>query len=182
MVDAAQVELDAGTGRFTALLDISADGIAPLQLRVSGRTIEMVTVPSVRRRIQPGEVIGMADMDWARLRSGQARGELVRDPSQAVGQSARHALQPGQPIQLADLGRPAIVDKGAPILMTFDNPGIQLTAQGVAMEPAGLGDLLHVLNPVTRVVVEAEVTGPGRARVRPGSKPLAVSNRLVVAR
>ncbi len=182
LVDANQVELDQGTGRFSGLLDVTAEGSAPQQLRVSGRMIEMVTVPTVRRRMQAGEVVSVADLDWTRLRTGQARGDILRDPKQIAGLMARHTLQPGQAIQTADIGRPTIVEKGAPILMTFDNPGIQLTAQGIAMEAAGLGDLVHVINPTTRVVVEAEMTAPGRARVIPGSKPLPVSNRLMVAR
>ena len=57
----------------------------------------------------------------------------------AVGQALRHAVQPGQPIMLADLGRPMVVQKGMPMTLALDSPGIQLTAQGVAMEPAGVG-------------------------------------------
>ena len=35
-----------------------------------------------------------------------------------------------------------------------------------------MGERVRVLNPVSRAVLEAEVTGPGRVRVRPDSVPL----------
>jgi flagella basal body P-ring formation protein FlgA len=50
--------------------------------------------------------------------------------------------------------------------------GLALTAQGQAMEDGNLGERIQVQNPASRAVLEAEVTGPGRVRVAPGSQPL----------
>jgi len=160
---------------------VAADGAPATQMRLSGRMLEMVELPAPRRRMMPGDVVGASDLEWVRLWAAQAKGDVVRAMRDAVGQALRHAVQPGQPILLADLGRPMVVQKGTPLLLALDNPGIQLTAQGVAMEPAGIGELVHVLNPVSRVVVEAEVTGPGRARVMPGTSPLNATGLLPTA-
>ena len=176
--DVAQLEFDGGTGRFTALLSVTADGTPAAQVRLSGRVVEMVELPTPRHRMLPGDVIGAGDLEWTRMRATQAKGEVVRAMREAVGQALRHAVQPGQPIPLADLGRPALVQKGTPVRLALDGPGIRLTAQGVAMEPAGLGERVHVLNPLSKVVVEAEVTGPGLARVLPGSAPVNATGRL----
>ena len=176
--EVAQMEFDGGTGRFTALVSVVADGAPAAQLRLSGRMLEMLELPVPRRRMLPGDVIGAGDLEWLRLRAAQAKGDVVHAMREAVGQALRHAVQPGQPIQLADLGRPMVVQKGTPMLLELDSPGIQLTAQGVAMEPAGIGEQVHVLNPASRVVVATEVTGPGRARVLPGTSPLNTTGRL----
>ncbi len=176
--DVTQMEFDSGTGRFTALVSVAADGAPAAQLRLSGRMLEMMELPVPRRRMMPGDVIGTGDLEWVRMRAAQAKGELVRAMPEAVGQALRHAVQPGQPIQLADLGRPVVVQKGTPMLLALDTPGIQVTAQGVAMEPAGVGERVHVVNPASRIVVEAEVTGPGRARVLPGTAPVNSTGRL----
>ncbi len=175
------MEADTGTGRFTALLSIGADGVPPTALRVSGRVIETTELPVLRRRLLPGDVVQPSDLVWATLRQGQARGDVVRAPAQATGLAARHTLTPGQAIQLADLGRPIVIEKGMTVQMVLDSPGLQLTAQGLAMEPAGIGDVLPVLNPMTRMMVRAEVTGPGRARVLPGTAPV-LTNKQVAAR
>lgn len=176
--EVAQLEYDGGTGRFTALVAVTADGMPAAQLRLSGRMLEMVDLPVPRRRMVPGDVVAAGDLQWVRLRAAQAKGDVVRAMRDAVGQALRHAVQPGQPIMLADLGRPMVVQKGMPMTLALDSPGIQLTAQGVAMEPAGVGEMVHVLNPLSRVVLEAEVTGPGRARVLPGTQPLNTTGRL----
>lgn len=176
--EVTQLEFDGGSGRFTALLSVAGDGGPAAQLRLSGRMLEMTDVPVPRRRMVPGDVIETGDLEWVRMRAAQAKGEVVRAMREAVGQALRHSVQPGQPIQLADLGRPVVVQKGAPMLLALNTPGIELTAQGVAMEPAGMGERVHVVNPASHVVVEAEVTGPGRARVLPGSTPVNMTGRL----
>lgn len=176
--EVTQLEFDGGSGRFTALVSVAGDGGPAAQLRLSGRVLEMADMPVPRRRMVPGDVIETGDLEWVRMRAAQAKGEVVRAMREAVGQALRHAVQPGQPIQLADLGRPVVVQKGTPMLLALNTPGIELTAQGVAMEPAGMGERVHVLNPASRVVVEAEVTGPGRARVLPGSAPVNSTGRL----
>lgn len=177
-VDVTQLEFDGGTGRFTALVGITADKAPAAQVRLSGRVLEMTEVPVPRRRMMPGDVVEKGDLEWVRMRAARARGEVVRAMRDAVGQALRHSVSPGQPIQLADLGRPAVVQKGTPVVLALDTPGIQLTAQGVAMEPAGIGERVHVVNPASRIVVEAEVTGPGRARVLPGTAPANSTGRL----
>ena len=138
------------------------------QLRLSGRVQAMVELPVATHALMPGDIVHTTDLQWTRMRIGLARGDLVSQPIQAEGQALRRSVQPGQPIALADLGHPLVVTKGTPLLLLLDSPGIQLTAQGVATEPGGLGDRIHVSNPYSRTVIEAEVTGPGRARVVPG--------------
>ena len=53
--------------------------------------------------------------------------------------------------------------------LTLESPGIQLTAQGVATEPGGIGEHIRVLNALSRTTVEAEITAAGQARVVPGT-------------
>lgn len=176
-LDFSGTSLDVPTGRFTTLLTVTAEGLPPVQLRLSGRVQEMVELPVAARPMMPGDVIRAADLHWSRMRIGLARGDLVRFPAQAEGQALRHALQSNQPIALADLGRPVIVAKGAPLVLELSGPGLQLTGQGVAAEPGGLGDRIHVINPYSRAVIEAEITGPGKARVTPGAAAVQVAQR-----
>ena len=171
-VEVAQLELDPATGRFTALVNVAAGAAPPVPVRVSGRSVAMTDVPVPRRRLLAGEAVLAADLEWARLRAVPSRSEVVREPREAIGLVLRRTLQPGQPMPVEALGRPVVVTKGMAVLLSLDSPGIQLTAQGVATEPGGLGERVRVQNPLSRTVVEAEVTGPGRARVVPGSAPV----------
>ena len=170
-LDFSGTSLDAASGRFTTLLQATGEGVLPVTLRLSGRVQTMTELPVPHRSLLPGDVVGPGDLVWTRMRAGLLRGEPVRQPVQAVGQAVRRAVAAGQPILLADLGRPAVVFKGTPLVLQLDGPGLQVTAQGVAAEPGGLGDRIHVVNPYSRTVLEAEITGPGRARVLPGTPP-----------
>ena len=170
-VEVMQFDLDAATGRFTATLNIETKGMPAMPVRVSGRAVSMIELPVPRRRLLAGEVVAAGDLEWTRVRSGLVRGELVRDARAAVGMALRRTLQPGQPIPAEALGAPIVVRKGMVMLLSLQSPGIQVTAQGVAMEPAGLGERVRIQNPLSRTVIEAEVTGPGQARVVPLSAP-----------
>lgn len=174
-VTVQQLEVDHLSGRFSATLDVVSDGAPSTQLRVTGRVQEMIDLPVARRRMLPGEVIGPGDLDWARLHSGLARGEVVRAPAQAIGLAVKHAIAANQPIPSADLGRATVVQKGENMTLSLEGPGLALTARGVATEAGGLGEHIRILNTFSRVTLEAEVTGPGRARVVPGTTRPATS-------
>ena len=166
---------DAASGRFTTLLQATSDGMPAVQVRLSGRVQSMVELPVPRRALLPGDVIGAGDLQWVRMRTGLVRGEPVRQPVQALGQAVRRAVAAGQPLLVTDIGRPIVVFKGSPLVLQLDGPGLQVTAQGVATEAGGVGERIHVVNPYSRAVLEAEVTAPGRARVLPGGAPASTS-------
>ncbi|MDP9095913.1 MAG: hypothetical protein M3N26_05050, partial [Pseudomonadota bacterium] len=72
-----QFDVDPNSGRFTALLAVSAAGMPDTQLRLSGHVQEMIEIPVFRRRLVPGDIIGARDLSWAKVRASQARGEVV---------------------------------------------------------------------------------------------------------
>jgi flagella basal body P-ring formation protein FlgA len=87
----------------------------------------------------------------------------------------RRPVSAGQPLAAGDLQRPALVQRRGNVQIVLESAGLLLTAQGVAMETGGAGDQVRVLNPVSHAVMLAEVIGPGRVRVAPGSVPLPAS-------
>jgi len=179
-VAVTQIDLDKLSGRFSALLDITAADAPNTQFCITGRIREMIDVPVVRRRIMPGDVVTAADLDWAHLPKGVSRGDIVHVPADAIGLSAKQSIAPNQPIPLADLGRPIIVQKGNEMTLTLESPGLSLNARGVATEPGGLGEHIRILNEYAHTTVEAVITGPGQARVVPGTARPA--NRFLAVR
>lgn len=163
----SSLDYDTGTGRFTTMSTVTVAGMPPLSIRLAGRIAEMVDIPVLRRRLMAGDLIHASDFSWARVQAHLARGDLVHDPAQGAGQEAHRTLQAGQPVLLADIGRPTLITKGGQVSMSFDSPGIQLSAQGIAVESAGLDEIVPILNPLSHIIVHGRVTGPGRARVVP---------------
>lgn len=179
-ITVSQFDVDPTSGRFAALLTVATAGMPDTPLRLTGHVQEMTEVPVLKRRILPGDVIAAADLTWSKVRSTLARGDIVHSPAQAIGLAAKHALQPEQPILAANLGRAMIVQKGEAMMLTLESPGLTVTARAIAAEPGGLGDHIRVLNELAHMTVEVELTGPGRARVVPGTaRP---STRFIAAR
>ena len=176
-----QLEYDGSSGRFTALLSVSADDQGPVRLRLSGVVQEMVELPVAAHRLLPGGALTADDVRMARVRAATVRGEVARQVAQAVGLGVRTQIAAGQPLPLGDLIRPPLVEKGAAVTLSLTAGGIALTAQGQALEAGAQGERIRVVNPGSRAVVEAEVTGPGRARVEPGSLPITAAARAQVA-
>jgi flagella basal body P-ring formation protein FlgA len=132
---------------------------------LSGQIVEMVELPVAVRRMMPGDVIGKADIQVSRLRASAVRGEVARSPAQAIGMQMRHPVGPGAPLLMADLGRPLMVQKGDPVQMELQTAGLQLSAQGIAIDSGAMGERVRVLNSSSRAVLDAEVEGSGRVRI-----------------
>ncbi len=165
------LQLDASSGRFTAVLSLAADAMQPVNMRVAGRVDDTVELPVAATRLPAGSVLRAEDVHMARVRTAAVHGEAVRRVQDAVGLQTKKPFAAGQPFAAGELMRPALVQKGATVLMVLDSPGLALTAQGQALEPGAIGERIRVLNPMSRAVVEAEVVGVDRVRVAPGGMP-----------
>lgn len=168
-----QIDFDAATSHFTAIVGLSAAGVPPQHVHVSGHAWPMVDVPVAAARITPGTPIRTTDLRMQRMRADQLQGDVVRDPAEAAGMTLHRTVLGGQPLLRTDLVRPPLVARGAPVRMTLDQPGISLTLQGTAMQDGGMGALVRVLNPTSHAVLDAEVIGPQMVRITPGSMPEA---------
>ena len=176
-----QLDWDPASGRFTALLALTADSMPMQRLRIAGAAQEMISVPVPLHRLQAGAVILADDLHITRIRAGLARGEVARSLDQAIGQSLRRQAIAGQPLALADLTRTPVIQKGARVTMRLRAPGLSVAAIGQALEPGSGGEHIRVLNTSSRAVVEAEVIGPDEVRIIPGTQPVVPANNRTAA-
>lgn len=180
--EVSQVDYEPISGRFTALLSVTANGMNPAHARLSGRVQTMVELPVAARRIMVGDVVAPGDIRVARVRAAGVRANVVQWPAQAVGMALLHAVSAGSPLPMADLGRPVLVHKNSLVAMQLDTPGLSLSAQGVAAEDGALSERIRVINPASRAVVTAEVMGPGRVRVEAGQPTILAPGANVPSR
>jgi len=87
------------------------------------------------------------------------------DPAQVIGQEARVALFAGRPIMSKDIGPPAVVDRNQIIPLLFSRGGLVIEAEGRALDRAGPGDLIRVMNIASRNTVTARIDETGVAHV-----------------
>ncbi len=113
------------------------------------------------RTIPPHTVIGPDDL---LLREIVVPG-AVENMAEIVGLESRVALYAGRPIRPGDLGYPAVVDRNQIIPLIYQGVGVVISTEGRAMDRAGPGDLIRVMNMTSRATVTARIGIDGAAYV-----------------
>lgn len=89
----------------------------------------------------------------------------ITDPGQIIGMETRVALYPGRPIVQADLALPATVERNAILPLVYASAGLHIATEGRALDRAGPGDLIRVMNLASRTTVTARIGADGAAYV-----------------
>jgi flagellar basal body P-ring formation protein FlgA len=168
------MDFDPGTGNFNASLIVSAAGMAPQELQLSGLAEASINALVATHNLLPGEVLTAADVAMARLAEDQAENALA-GPADAIGMTISSGIDAGAALSMSNLTTPIVVAKGALVTLTLTVPGLDLTVQGIALGAGGAGSVIPVLNAGSHAVVQAVVTGPNAASIAPGSTPLTTA-------
>ncbi|MEL7116605.1 MAG: flagellar basal body P-ring formation chaperone FlgA [Pseudomonadota bacterium] len=90
---------------------------------------------------------------------------MLTDHAQAVGQETRVALYAGRPIRPEDIGAPAVIDRNQIVTLIFSRGGLTIATDARALDRAGIGDMLRVMNLSSRSTVSGIVRPDGTVRV-----------------
>jgi flagella basal body P-ring formation protein FlgA len=139
-----------------------------------------VVVPA--RDIPRGEVLAESDLTYGTVTGTALMAGTVTAMDAARGLETRRVLRAGETISASDLRRPIVVNKGQTVTMTFDAPGVTLTAMGRAMSEGGIGDTVTVQNPASFRMVSAVVTAAGTVRATGPVSNGAASSQITARR
>ena len=162
----SDLDYDANAGRFSAALSVTGegDGTDPHARRPAGWTIRW-NCRSPPRGCSPAACCAPRTCAW---RGSTSRCSAARWCAGRPMRSAcrlKRQIAAGQPLVLAELMRPAMVQKGAAVLMLLDSPGIALTGAG-----SGAGGRRHRrAHPGAQPGVARGGRGGGD-RARPGAR------------
>ena len=134
--------------RFSMILVVWC-GAAQADIVVAARTIRPQTV------IAPEDLV-MRDL---------AVPGAVADPDLLIGMEARVALYANRPIQPGDVGFPATIDRNQLITLIYQNGTLLISTEGRALDRAGPGDVILVMNLTSRSTVNARIGADGAAYV-----------------
>jgi flagella basal body P-ring formation protein FlgA len=121
-----------------------------------------VVVPA--HDIARGQTIAESDLTYAQVAGNGLMSGTVTSFDAVKGMEARRLLRAGETIRPDDVRRPVVVAKGQTVTMTFEAPGVQLTAMGRAMSEGGIGDTVTIQNPASFRMITAIVTAAGTVR------------------
>ncbi len=136
-------------GVILALAGLIAPMAAPADTVVPARTIPARSVISASDLMVQDAIVPGA----------------VSDPEQIIGMEARVALYAGRPVRAGDVGFPAVVDRNQIVPLIYESTILTIRTEGRALDRAGPGELIRVMNLSSRSTVTARIGVDGAAYV-----------------
>jgi flagella basal body P-ring formation protein FlgA len=127
---------------------------------------ENIDLPVPRITIYPGDTISAEQLtDRAFLAHTVTRSSIFDDRAALVGKVARRTLLPGRPVPVNAIREPYLVNQGKLALVLFENGGLTITTQAVALQNGGAGDVVTLRNPDSGLVIRGTVENDGTVRL-----------------
>jgi len=133
-------------GRVRLELALAVDGLPAKTAWVTAEIARWGEVVVATRQVARGELLRPGDLALQRLElSGLSRAVLT-DPAEAEGAIARQPLLAWAPVRREQLGTPALVRRGAPVLLVAERGALRVSAAGEARHDAARGEQVSVLS------------------------------------
>lgn len=91
--------------------------------------------------------------------------DALMDPADVIGLETRSAIYAGRPIRAEDLRAPAIIERNQIVPLSFRGNGLSIQTEGRALERAGVGDTIRVMNLTSKTTLNATIAADGSAVV-----------------
>ena len=84
---------------------------------------------------------------------------------EAVGLEAKVALYPGRPVLASQLRAPTLVERNAVVRMSYASGPLRIVTDGRALDRAGAGEFVRVMNLTSKQTVTGVVAADGSIEV-----------------
>lgn len=165
------LQMDAENRRFRAVLGFASEaGVdRPAEhigrLTMAGRYDEMVEIPTVKFRLNSGDIIREKDIAWQKMPASRVDRNTVREAALLVGKSPVRGITAGRAIEHDEIEHPAVVVRRTPVHMQYSTKNINISALGTAMQDGAVGQKIKVRNDDSGVIIDARVVDRGRVEV-----------------
>jgi flagellar basal body P-ring formation protein FlgA len=163
-VVAEEITYDRRSRRLSALVAVGGSA-GKASVRVTGVALEYVEAAVLTRALNRGDTAQASDFVVERRVRESLPSDAQLETRALAGQVARRALQAGTVVRAGDLARPEIVGRGDVVTIVYEVPGMVLTLRGTASAAGAQGDMIAVVNPQTKKILQAQVVAPGKVSV-----------------
>jgi flagella basal body P-ring formation protein FlgA len=171
------LNIDPRTGRFSVFVTAPANSDNAQRQRVSGRIVYQVTIAVPAHGMSIGDVFSPADVTEAKLPRERVASDAITNRQLLVGKAARRILRAGETVRAGDIAEPTVVRKGDLVTISLSTAGMQLSAQGKAVEDGAMGAAIRVTNTQSSRVIDAVVAGPNQVVIGGGAAVSRIAAR-----
>ncbi len=126
---------------------------------------EYVTLDVPKAAIKRGEKITAASLTDQDFPLNEINSDQIVTREEMIGKIAKTYLRAGEPIEPQDLAAPILVKRNQKVKMIFEKAGLYIVTEGRALDNAGAGETVKVMNEAGKTVVTGAVTAQGEVRV-----------------
>jgi flagella basal body P-ring formation protein FlgA len=137
--------------------------VATVTARVKIASFGPVVV--ARQPVARGALLRAEDLRVEELRLDELPTTVVSDLDEAIGKEARVALAAGKPLTLQSLATAAMVKRGDLVRVMIEKNGLRLSVSGEALETAGAGERVRVVNDSSKRELVGRVIDHGTVHV-----------------
>jgi flagella basal body P-ring formation protein FlgA len=176
-IQASSVRYEPRNGRFDVTLEINNEASSqPTKLRFTGTAIETVEAAVLTRNVERSDLLKASDIMVERRPKAEV-GSDAASRDRAVGMQMRRPMRAGQPLRIADLAKPDLVQRDQSVTVIYQTAGLYITARAKALDSGTEGDVVSVLNPQSKRTVTGVVTGRGQVTIQIATpEPVYVSS------
>lgn len=125
----------------------------------------MVSVPVLKEAVTRGQIIRAENITMQPVAAGRVFASTITSADVLAGQQANRNLAAGEPVNKLHVGVAPVVRRNSAVKLRFVRGGVELSSQGQALEDAGVGQAVRVLNPTTRTTLTGRVAEDGAVDV-----------------
>lgn len=155
---------DNATSQANAVL-VSCDGETSWNIFVPVQIQLMTSIVSVNRVVYAGEVITEDDLVYERADKNRLYDGYYKEKNDVIGLAALRAISAGSPLTKKNLKQMPVVKRNQTITLTLRKGAIEIEMIGIARSDGYVDGMIKVLNPSSKKIVDAVVTGKDRAEI-----------------
>ena len=149
------------------LVSLASQFTLPWQSRGRGdrlvieRSSLLVSVPILLRPAQRGQIIAASDIGFIRMAAERIPRQTLTDTNQIVGKTVVREMAAAQPIRSSEIGSPTLVQRNSQVTVSLQNGQMNVMMRGTALDDGSEGQIVRVLNPSSKKIIQGTVRGAG---------------------
>jgi flagella basal body P-ring formation protein FlgA len=144
-------------GNVTATIDFYVNAEKARTLGVVGKVEVFGNVYLASRPLKQNEMISGADLEVHKMNLTDAVDRFATRLDQVENRRVLRNLGVHQPLEIRDLDKPLVLKRGDSVKIVYDEPGLSVTAKGLANADGGVGDTLAVTNVESKKTIHCKV-------------------------